>query len=144
MATNQLHIMAHEVQTEQISPSFNIYRHALYCLLVMGATGCTSILPPVEAPTTSGAPDAITLYRAVSPLPENRDGRDVWYAPNLPNGHYRLHAFNGSAWEFLNDEIIDSRNSANARNYFFLSPQYNQVELVLDKRSSSEAKKSNN
>ena len=141
MPSNQLQITDHPVQRKRISPSCNIYRHALYCLLVMGATGCTSILPPVEVPYTPGA---ITLYRAVSPLPESRDGRDVWYAPNLPSGHYRLHAFNGSAWEFLNDEIIDSRNSANARNYFFLSPQYNQVELVLDKRSSSEAKKSNN
>ena len=77
---------------------------------------------------------AISLYRA--PLAERggQDGRSAWFAADLPRGRYRMIAFDGHGWEYLNDQTIDSHVGVNSRVYFYLPGHYQQAELLLDRR----------
>ncbi len=85
---------------------------------------------------------AISLYRA--PLAERggQDGRTAWFAADLPRGRYRMIAFDGRGWEYLNDQTIDGNVSVNSRVYFYLPGHYQQAELLIDRRE--DIKKSRN
>ena len=77
---------------------------------------------------------AVTLYRAPLADFSRADGRSAWFAPDLPRGHYRLIGFDGHAWEYANDQTVDSNSGVGNRVYFYLPAHYTQVELLLDRR----------
>lgn len=61
-------------------------------------------------------------------------GRNAWVHPDLPRGSYRLIGFDGTTWQYLDEQTITRHSSVNSSTVFFVDGQYSQIELILDRR----------
>jgi uncharacterized lipoprotein YddW (UPF0748 family) len=61
-------------------------------------------------------------------------GRNAWSHPDIPRGRYRLIGFDGKAWQYIDEQVIDRSSTALSKTVFFVEPEYREVELILDRR----------
>jgi uncharacterized lipoprotein YddW (UPF0748 family) len=63
-----------------------------------------------------------------------RAGENAWSTMDLQRGRYRLIGFDGTAWEYINDQLIERNASGIGKAIYFVDGKYREVELLVDRR----------
>ena len=58
----------------------------------------------------------------------------AWFHPDLARGNYRLIGFDGKSWQYVSDHVIDRSSAGVGRTVFFVDGNYQEVELIVDRR----------